>query len=135
MAANKALVRSQVLRFRSFPNFPDEAGQLVLIRAFSKACETDEQVRSVADHLENTVHFSPLPADIHEAAEAVANRNRYQSTPTFHDTPGEFYGTLTDGMSEADAERWKQIAENGKTKHSRAVAKAMVDRYNQGRQA
>lgn len=42
---------------------------------------------------------------------------------------GERVGTLADSLTSADIARWKNMAENGKTKQQRDVARGMLETH------
>jgi hypothetical protein len=133
VAISKRFAAEQIRRFASHPNFPDPIGQADLLKAFESVCDRDEQVRDIADYLNRTLIFAPLPANVYQAAEALAEQRRYDNGPRIFDEPGETGGWLTDAMTEEDYERWKKKAASAKIEHVRDIAQAIVERYDSQR--
>src|SRR5438105_1244773 len=91
MGSSRAAAVVQVLRLsrNKYPDFPDPDGQEALIDAFREACDTDDDVQAVGDHLNRTLRFAPIPPDIHDAAALVYERRRNdEEPPTPKDSPG-----------------------------------------------
>jgi len=83
MPISRTFAAAQLKRFSKHPGFDGEkAPQLELIKALEDSCDQDEQVRNLIEYLMRTITFAPLPANIHQAAEAVAESRRYEG-----DTP------------------------------------------------
>jgi hypothetical protein len=111
MPTSEKFIKSQLKMFVEHPRFPDEFGQKLLVRAFEEACETDEDVRAIAEHLLRISEFAPLPANVYKAAEHLAQqRAALQDSPSPYARPGEHDGSLVDGMTEEDIMRWNEIA-------------------------
>ena len=128
MAIDRRFVAEQLRRFAHYPQFPKTQEELdELLRAFEETCDNERQVRELADYLVRTLKFAPKAADIHEAAERVAEQQRFTGTsPSPYDEPGYADGSLTDGMTLADLRRWQALAERTKHKATRTVALGLI---------
>ena len=133
MAISKRFAAEQIRRFASHPNFGDAIAQADLVKAFEEVCDRDDQVRDIADYLNRTLIFAPVPANVHQAAEALAEQRRYDNAPRIFDDPGEFGGWFTDVMTEADYERWKALAESPRKLPGKELAQAIVERHESQR--
>jgi len=143
MPVSRAFAAAQVRRFINYSGFDgSKEGIDELVHAFAECCETEQRVKAVADYLIRTItDFAPKPGHIHQAAEVVAQQQRVrEEAPSPYRMPGEFDGSLTDGMTPVEEENWKRIAETlGERPHEKAnreMARAILEdfyRRNPGR--
>jgi hypothetical protein len=150
---SRADALTQVLRFEHHARFPqteiDEDGNALpnplieeLITAFQEASHTPEHARQLGDWLMRNgvprgfdrmrdTASCPMPGDVHDAAESCV-----ASTPIFKGIEKTPYdsceGSLADNLTEADVERWRSMAEHGKTQAARGVAKAILEHHAEG---
>ena len=134
MPTSEKFIKSQLKMFVEHPRFPDEFGQKLLVQAFQEACETDADVRAVADHLNRTLEFAPVAANIFRAAEYLAQQKEaLKDPPSPYSKPGEFDRSLADDMTEEAILRWKALAEKpGDAPHMKAkreVAKGILQHF------
>jgi hypothetical protein len=124
MPVSRAFAAAQVRRFINYSGFDgSKDGIDELVQAFAECCETEQRVKAVADYLIRTItDFAPKPGHIHQTAEIIAQRERVrEEAPSPYTMPGDFEGSLTDGMTREAEERWKKIAETpGDRPHDKA---------------
>ena len=130
MAIERKAILERIRQFREHPRFPKERAAIdALVEAFEVACESEDVMNQIARHLVRTLQFAPVPANIFQAAELLAQQRQHRGAPSPYDQPGDHVGSLTDGMTASDLARWKAAAESGSRQAIRDVAKGILDEY------
>jgi hypothetical protein len=120
-------IKAEVQRFRSHKGYTDDLRKEFAL-AFKRYAPTAGAAHAIGERLMISCKYYPVPQQVHEASEVISASMVPEFTGLLR-TPEDSSGDLTDGMTEADLERWRQVAEHGKTKTAQGVAKAILNHH------
>lgn len=102
-----------------------DALETAMIRALAEAARDEAHADSLVTRLMARQLYAPAPCEITELAVTDSDRSRHDA-PSPYDQPGEHGGSLTDGMTLEDVQRWQALAARTKHKATRDVALGMI---------